>query len=136
MNIGKKIKLLRKENNMTQKELALKIDVSPPTVTKYENGQLEPNLNILVKISQLFNISIDDLLEINISVKDNFTQNSTDSDALVKSFIIHVIKTSNIDIKLDSIDDRTKILMYNLTYASIKSVLDDLVNSINKGDAL
>lgn len=136
MNIGKKIKLLRKENNMTQKELALKIDVSPPTVTKYENGQLEPNLNILVKISQLFNISIDDLLEINISVKDNFTQNSTDSDALVKSFIIHVIKTSNIDVKLDSIDDRTKILMYNLTYASIKSVLDDLVNSSNKGDTL
>ena len=121
---------------MTQKELALKIDVSPPTVTKYENGQLEPNLNILVKISQLFNISIDDLLEINISAKDNFTQNSTDSDALVKSFIIHVIKTSNMDIKLDSIDDRTKILMYNLTYASIKSVLDDLVNSSNKGDTL
>ena len=136
MNIGKRIKLIRKENNMTQKELALKIDVSPPTVTKYENGQLEPNLNILVKISQLFNISIDDLLEINISAKDNFTQNSTDSDALVKSFIIHVIKTSNIDIKLDSIDDRTKILMYNLTYASIKSVLDDLVNSSNKGDTL
>lgn len=57
-----KIKLLRKQNNLTLKELAEKIGVAESTVSLYENGKREPSLDILKKIAKIFNVSTDYLL--------------------------------------------------------------------------
>ena len=61
--LGEKIKLYREKKNMTQAEIAEVLGVKAATISKYESGTLEPNIESLKKISELFGISIDDLLK-------------------------------------------------------------------------
>lgn len=60
--LGDKIKLYRENKKMTQNEIANVLDVSPATVSKYESGALEPNIESLKRLSELFEVSIDELL--------------------------------------------------------------------------
>lgn len=59
----KKIAELRKEFKISQVELAEKIGVSQQTISKYEQGLREPDIATLLKLSNIFNVSIDFLLE-------------------------------------------------------------------------
>ena len=61
--IGKFIKKLRKDNNLTQDELAKKLGVTYQAVSKWENGKSIPDIAILKTISELFEVNIDELLE-------------------------------------------------------------------------
>ena len=56
--IGVQIAKLRKEKNITQEELAKKLDVSAQAVSKWENGG-SPDLELLPKIADYFGVSID-----------------------------------------------------------------------------
>ena len=61
--LGKKIKLYRESKNMTQGEVADILGVKAATISKYEAGTLEPNIESLKKLSDLYEVSIDDLLK-------------------------------------------------------------------------
>lgn len=60
--LGKKIKLYRENKKMTQNEVAGILDVSPATISKYESDALEPNIESLKRLAELFEISVDELL--------------------------------------------------------------------------
>lgn len=60
--LGEKIKSYRESKNMTQNDLANILEVSAGTVSKYESGALEPNIESLKKLAKLFETSIDELL--------------------------------------------------------------------------
>lgn len=60
--LGKKIKLYRENKKMTQNEVAGILDVSPATISKYESDALEPNIESLKRLAELFQISVDELL--------------------------------------------------------------------------
>lgn len=60
--IGKFILDLRKQNKMTQKELADKLNVTAQAVSKWENGRGIPDIEILQKISTEFNVNIESIL--------------------------------------------------------------------------
>ena len=60
--LGDKIKLYRENKRMTQNEVADMLNVSPATISKYETGALEPNIESLKRLAELFEISIDELL--------------------------------------------------------------------------
>lgn len=53
---------LRKENNMSQSELANKLGVSQQTVSKYEKGTREPDIATLLKLADILNTTTDYLL--------------------------------------------------------------------------
>ena len=61
-NIGEKIVNLRKENNLTQDELANKLNVSRQSISKWESGLSLPEISNLLLISEIFNCTIDSLL--------------------------------------------------------------------------
>lgn len=61
--IGKTIKQLRKEHNLTQEKLAEKLNVSAQAVSKWENGSNMPDITLLVDIADCFNITVDELLK-------------------------------------------------------------------------
>lgn len=63
MNLGEKLKLYRERMNMTQKEVAEYIEVEPATISKYESGMREPNVESLKRLSDLFVVSLDELLK-------------------------------------------------------------------------
>lgn len=65
------IKKIRKDNNLTQKDLAEKYGVTYQAVSKWENGINMPDMVLLKKMSKDFNISLDDILEGNYKSKKN-----------------------------------------------------------------
>lgn len=60
--LGDKIKLYRENKKMTQNEVADILNVSSATISKYESGTLEPNIESLKRLAELFEISVDELL--------------------------------------------------------------------------
>lgn len=62
MELGEKLKQLRKSKGLTQEELAALLYVSRTAVSKWESGKGFPNIDSLKHISALFDISVDSLL--------------------------------------------------------------------------
>ena len=62
-NIGDFIKELRKEKNLTQKELGSLIDVDDKTISKWERGVYLPDITILISLSKALGVTVDELLE-------------------------------------------------------------------------
>lgn len=62
MYFGEKLRILRKKNKWTQNELAKKIGLHGRLIGKYENGEVTPNAETVIKIAKVFHTSIDYLL--------------------------------------------------------------------------
>ena len=62
---GDIIKSLRLSNNLSQVQLAQNLDVSKQTVSNWENNNILPSIEMLVKIAKYFSVSTDYLLELN-----------------------------------------------------------------------
>jgi len=60
--ISERLKEIREKRGLSKKELALKIGVSPSTITRYEKDGRIPKLTILQKISEALNVPINYLL--------------------------------------------------------------------------
>lgn len=63
MNIGEKIKEKRSSMNLTQQELAAQLNVSRSTVSNWEVGRNYPDIEMIVNISNLLDVSLDVLLK-------------------------------------------------------------------------
>lgn len=63
-SIGEKIKELRKEQNMTQAQLAEKLGVTYQAVSKWENGTASPDISIIPDITRAFSVSADVLFDL------------------------------------------------------------------------
>ena len=63
MGLGKKIAYYRKNKNMTQEELAKQLGISNQAVSKWENEQSCPDVELLPKIADIFEITLDELFE-------------------------------------------------------------------------
>ena len=62
MKISENIKKYRKEQNLTQEQVANNMGVSAPAVNKWENGISYPNIELLAPLARLLKIDIDTLL--------------------------------------------------------------------------
>lgn len=61
--IGQFLKLLRKEKGLTQEQFAEIVNVSNRTVSRWENGNNMPDLDILIKISDFYEVELRELLD-------------------------------------------------------------------------
>ena len=61
--LGNKIKSYRENKKMTQIEIANILNVSPATISKYESNTLEPSIESLKKLAEIFEISVDELIK-------------------------------------------------------------------------
>ena len=59
----KNLKRLRKEHNLTQKELAEKLNVSDKTINHWKRKYSEPDIKAIMDLKDFFNISYDELFE-------------------------------------------------------------------------
>ena len=62
MPLGEHVKELRKEMGWSQSELADKVGTDARQVSRYENGRITPSLDVLVRIAEVFNVSLDYLV--------------------------------------------------------------------------
>ena len=70
MEISKNLITYRKKNNLTQADVAIYLNISRQSVSKWETGQSIPSIDDLVKLSNLYNISVDSLIN-NIPVDNS-----------------------------------------------------------------
>ena len=71
MNIykyGNKIRELRTGMNLTQQQLADKLNVSAKTVSHWETGYTLPDMEMMMKLSEVFNVSLNDLVSENSDI--------------------------------------------------------------------
>ena len=70
MKFEEKLMTLRKEKGWSQEDLSYKIGVSRQTISKWESSQTTPELNKLIELSKIFEISIDELVD-NLPEEEN-----------------------------------------------------------------
>ncbi len=58
-----RLRELRNKNGLTQNEIATKLNVSGQTILNWENGIYEPKIYQLIQLADLFNVSVDYLIE-------------------------------------------------------------------------
>ena len=68
--IGEKIRILRKNNGMTQEQLAEVLEISTPAVSKWESGQTYPDISLLPIIARYFEVTIDFLFDFSNELSD------------------------------------------------------------------
>ncbi|MDS3856821.1 MULTISPECIES: helix-turn-helix domain-containing protein [Staphylococcus] len=70
IKVSKIIKQERLRRGMTQESLAKYLNTTKTTISKWENATLYPDITMLPKLAKVFNISVDDLLNYNITMTD------------------------------------------------------------------
>ncbi len=93
MQIGNKIMNLRKNNNLSQEELAEKVGVSRQTISKWELNETSPDLKQAKKLSEIFNISLDELVDNDIK---NILIEKTSNTEKLAGIIIKILKVIGI----------------------------------------
>mgnify|MGYP003301770653 CR=1 FL=1 len=82
MKFGDNLKLIRKSKNMSQEQLAEKVNVSRQSVSKWENGEAYPEMNNILELCKIFNCKINDLVHTDMS----------DISSLDEEIIMNVVK--------------------------------------------
>jgi len=80
--VNKNLRFLRGKANLTQKELALRLDVKLPVIGSYEEGRSLPPIPTSIKIAQLFNVSLDMLLTRDVSESRHKTKAGKEKEIL------------------------------------------------------
>lgn len=83
MNFKDKLFSIRRESGLSQEELADKLEVSRQAVSKWETGQVMPEISKMVQISELFNVSLDYLLKDSVIEKSSNTRTNSDTEKLI-----------------------------------------------------
>lgn len=92
MKFGKALSILRKEADMTQNEVADRLNLSRQAISKYERGESFPDISILVMIAELFNVTLDQLI--------NYGEPTKGESTILKN-----IAKGNADVVADNIAD-------------------------------
>ena len=74
MELGKQIKMYRQEAHLSQEELAYRVYVSRQTISNWEDDKSYPDVNSLVLLSEIFQISLDKLIKGDIEVMKDVIQ--------------------------------------------------------------
>lgn len=107
-----RLKNLRLTNELSQKALALKIDLSANIICEYEKGRSQPNIDTLIKLSNIFNCSVDYL----IGNEDDFGVISSSSEnglTYEENRIIQIYRT---------LSDRDKKMIDNIFNSFVSDV--------------
>ena len=75
--VGAFLKELRKENGMTQLQLAEIMGVTDKAVSKWERDLSVPDVNSIPKLAETFGVTVDELMQVKTETKENISHNKT-----------------------------------------------------------
>lgn len=102
IEIGKTIMRLRLKHQMTQQELADRLYVTHQAISKWENGKTLPVIEVMVELTKLFNITIDELIHgVELESHNDFSKLLTTYSR--KLVIQQLVKGRLPDVKLEDI---------------------------------
>ncbi|OTN87850.1 hypothetical protein A5819_000298 [Enterococcus sp. 7E2_DIV0204] len=92
MEFGEKIKELRTKNQLTQEKFAIRLNVTRQAVSNWENNRNLPDLELLILISSIFYISLDELI-LGGSNVNNMTENLIKDGSKTRRAKLNMITT-------------------------------------------
>ena len=94
MAFSEKLKTLRLTNHLSQRDLADRVGVGKSQISYYENGERFPSADVLIKLSDVFRVTTDYLLDISREKIINLTDLS-DEDIAVVTAVANALKNKN-----------------------------------------
>lgn len=137
LNIGNRIKELRRSKDITQEEFAEYLGVSYQSVSRWENGVCYPDIEMLPEIAVYFGVSVDDLLGVNraenekeiLSIIEEY-DNLTDSEAKHKIIVKAIEKYPNdFRLQLRQMSDlafRNAIANYKKNLPKVRAIYENI----------
>ncbi|MDE6947881.1 MAG: helix-turn-helix domain-containing protein [Anaeroplasmataceae bacterium] len=127
MTIGEKICDLRREKKMTQKDLAMKLNVSDNVISRWENGKSIPDAEMLLKVAEAFQITIPEIYQciekVDINNEEKYSEEQVwfykkytviaISMAIVSPILLLFIKLFG---SLDNLEDRTRNILNSIFF--------------------
>ena len=96
--MGEKLKSLRIEKNLTQKQVADRIGLAISAVSSYESGTRYPSYDVLVKLARIFHVSTDYLL--GMTDKRNIDVTGlNDNEIELVSQLVDMLRNKNNDVR-------------------------------------
>ena len=126
--LGMMISSLRKEKGMTQLELAEKMGVTDKAVSKWERDLSFPDINSIPKLAEIFDVSVDDLMQVKTETKENMSKNKVDEivDTALKGIGIAMGIAVTVLSVLGELETNTAFIMLGIGLSSISiSLLKD-----------
>ena len=123
---GQRLSRLRKEHELTQNDIAEKLNISAQAISKWENDLTSPDIDSLIRLADIFNISLDELMGREVS-STLYLEKEERKDINKMIFKISIVD-----------DDGDKVNL-NLPLAVVKVFLDEngkLSKIIDGNDAL
>ena len=77
--IGKFIAKVRKEKNITQKELAMKLNITDRAISHWENGRSMPDAGIMLELCKLLDINVNELLSAKKIIKESYNEQAEEN---------------------------------------------------------
>lgn len=75
MILANQLRLHRKKNGFSQAEIATKLNISRQSISKWETGKVCPDINNLILLSEIYKVSIDELVKENNGLKKKIIKN-------------------------------------------------------------
>ena len=116
MNLGERIKALRKQNNLSQEQLAEKLNVSRQAVSKWESNTAYPDISNLILLREIFGVTLDYLVIDNNTTESEYINEDINSFDNTKLYDIEI--KSNTSESKNSSDDKK---WYNIKLKTKKS---------------
>lgn len=139
MKFNEKLIELRKKQGLSQEELGYKLNVTRQTVSKWELGQTTPEMDKLVGMSKIFNISVDELInesedENNIEpiIEDQAIGNQNSKNNKVFIIIVIALVAVLIIIGFKIFTAFTALSFFNKTVNSVTSIPDKQQNIVGQ----
>lgn len=101
MNFRTRLKQLRNEKKINQRELANFLKVAPSTISMYESGQREPNFEVLESLADFFNVDLNYLL----GKSDKTTKLMLENEQKLQGLKIPVLGTVAAGIPISAVED-------------------------------
>ncbi|UYW67772.1 helix-turn-helix domain-containing protein [Bacillus cereus] len=80
MSLGEQLKKLRESKGFSQEDVAKKIGVTRQAVYKWENDKSCPDIDNLILLSEMYNVTLDELIKGNQNIKEKIHINEEDED--------------------------------------------------------
>lgn len=123
----------RKNNNMSQEQLADRLGVSRQAVSKWESGNSMPDMTKILELCKILNCNLEDLLDDGVSSNKEVTNSKNDLNNYIKEFLDFITKTINMFWSMtlgEKVKCIVEMLMIIFALYIIWNIIGSIINSI------
>lgn len=129
MNLAENLKRIRKENNLSQEQLAEKLGVSRQAVSKWESNQAYPEMDKVLQLAKMFNLNVDDLLNQDVKEVTNEKQSKMAINKYIDDFLGFFTKTIDMFSNMKP-KDRFKCIFEQFIIIALLLIIFAIINVI------